>query len=451
MKVVFSSFFKPGEGGGDARVAQEISQAFAKQGHQVLFVQPGKENSEFVKDVGVRVCSVKSVGEENVSIPALTPKSIKFIFSCLKEFSPDVVHGQDPGPLAYLLQFWAKENKVPFFFTSHVLPTRVSEFGGQTVSPLIDKFFESSLFESYFANFFENCDAVIALNKANRRDIRTYGYEGNIFTIPNGRNLSLYTCLPYPDNNVEPVRLLFVGFISRRKNQKFLLQVKKHLPAECHLDLVGGVLEEDYFSELNQFIEKNKLKNVKFWGQVTHEKVVELLGKSTLFVSASQLEVQSLVILEALAAGRPVIGLDNETVGELVDEDVGVKLPADTTPVNFAKELENLLSYPSSKFNKICKNARSRVTPFDWENVVKRTVSAYEKLCSAKLEKRHVSWEEQDLSKWEEIRGGWLKNWRQEDKKTYQYSWWAAFPVILVSLLGTAFYSLRDIWVETVK
>lgn len=57
---------------------------------------------------------------------------------------------------------------------------------------------------------------------------------------------------------------------------------------------------------------------VKFYGFVPHEKVVKLLKNFDLFVTASPMETQGLVVLEAMAAGLPVVGVDMLAVPEVV-------------------------------------------------------------------------------------------------------------------------------------
>jgi len=59
-------------------------------------------------------------------------------------------------------------------------------------------------------------------------------------------------------------------------------------------------------------------KKVKFYGFVPHEKVIRLLKNYDLFVTASPMETQGLVVLEAMAAGLPVVGVDMLAVPEVV-------------------------------------------------------------------------------------------------------------------------------------
>jgi hypothetical protein len=97
-------------------------------------------------------------------------------------------------------------------------------------------------------------------------------------------------------------------------------------------------------------------------------------------VSASKMEVQSLVVIEALASGTPVVGLANETVDELVDESVGCRVPSEATPEAFARCVERICALPQSEYDRLCENARRRVETLDWSVVVGRTSDAYEKI-----------------------------------------------------------------------
>jgi hypothetical protein len=122
------------------------------------------------------------------------------------------------------------------------------------------------------------------------------------------------------------------------------------------------------------------LGNVIFAGQVEHDTVAGYLERAHLFVSASKMEVQSLSVIEALASGTPVVGLSNETIDELVDAEVGRVLPKDAPPHAFAAAVDEVCSLAPRQYERLCKQARQRVAPFDWPNVVAMTEEAYRSL-----------------------------------------------------------------------
>jgi glycosyltransferase involved in cell wall biosynthesis len=59
-------------------------------------------------------------------------------------------------------------------------------------------------------------------------------------------------------------------------------------------------------------------ESVKFYGFVPHDKVVKMLKDFDIFVTASPMETQGLVILEAMAAGLPVVGVNMLAVPEVI-------------------------------------------------------------------------------------------------------------------------------------
>jgi hypothetical protein len=106
------------------------------------------------------------------------------------------------------------------------------------------------------------------------------------------------------------------------------------------------------------------------------------------------MEVQSLVIIEALASGTPVVALPNETTEELIDESVGVLLEKGTKPAAYAQAIQEILSLPEEEYLDLSQQARKRVSHLDWSNIVSRTVSAYQDL---QEEKPTISEKESDI------------------------------------------------------
>ena len=89
------------------------------------------------------------------------------------------------------------------------------------------------------------------------------------------------------------------------------------------------------------------------------------------------MEVQSLAVLEALASGTPVLGLSNETIDELVDGEVGMRLERGTTPAEFARAVRAICESDQESYRRLCRGARERVRPFDWANAIGLTERVY--------------------------------------------------------------------------
>jgi glycosyltransferase involved in cell wall biosynthesis len=233
-------------------------------------------------------------------------------------------------------------------------------------------------------NFYLNCDALIALNQSALESIREFGFQGSVFVVPNGRDLKYYSCCKNADNTIDQKILVFIGFLNKRKNQAYLLKTLKELPANYILRLIGKPLTPEYLDELKEYCREHSLKNVEFVGQIEHDQIPDFLEEAHVFPSASKMEVQSLVVIEALASGTPVVGLSNETIDELINDEVGACLAKDKEPVDFAKQIERICNLPVDEYQAMCQTARKRVAHLDWSNVVYSTSEAYQEILKIK-------------------------------------------------------------------
>src|SRR4030042_2359825 len=379
MRIVFTTFFRESHGGGCGRVSYEIAQAFAQQGHETVLICPGPKTE--IKKVAphLRYLQIRSAGEGDVAIPYLTVKNLQFLFNFLKSFSPQIIHAHDFGPISLSSQFWAINNQIPFIYTSHALPTKTSDFIGESYA-FFGKLLDSKFFQKYFTTFLRGCDALIALNKEAQKDIFKYGFKKEIFTIPNGRDLKAYRSCRLANIKEKEKQLTFIGYLSTRKNQKYLLRVMKYLPNNFTLNLIGSPINPGYLKILKDGANKNHLRRVNFLGQVPYKQIPQFLAKTHLFVSVSKIEVQSLVIIEALASGTPVVALSNETTSELVDETVGFCLGKKTSPQIFAQQIEKICSLSPKEYETLCRHAQKKVIHLDWSEIVKQTKQVYQKL-----------------------------------------------------------------------
>ncbi len=377
MKIVFTVVFKKGYGGGVGRVAYEIAEYFSKY-HDVVLICPGDTLGLTKGENGLKLFTIPSAGEGHACIPDLSQKNVRRLHSFLNAFKPDIIHAHEQTSISLICQVWALQNKVPFFYTAHVLVDKILDFGAKDMLSIFNFKLTESFLNNYFNTFLKNCDAVIALNEPVEESIRRVGFKHRIFRIPNGRNLSLYQSCRFADITSEPKILTFVGSLGPRKNQIFLLEVLKCLPENYILQLVGSALIPHEDTDLHDFVTTHHLeKRVVFSGEINHLDIPKWLEKTHVFVSASQMEVQSLVILEALASGRPVVGLSNETVNEVVDDEVGARLPKEATPQEFAQQVLRICQLPPEKYAQICQSARQRVSHLDWYNIMNVTIDAY--------------------------------------------------------------------------
>jgi 1,2-diacylglycerol 3-alpha-glucosyltransferase len=374
MKILVVSSHEQLHGGGEGRLSFEFAVEMSRR-HEVLLVYPGGVPERLPPGTRLTVYPVRSL---DFTLPALTPAEYRALFRVLDAFGPDVVHSHTPWFMGAIAQPWARQRRVPFFFTAHELPSKILEWGlvrymrGVSRTGLLHV-----LNRTYLVTFCRHCTGVVALNQAAARDIRGIGYRGRLSIIPNGRTLALYDGKEPVDVGAPEKILAFIGDILPRKNQKYLVSVLSCLPSNYRLLLIGHNVDHRYRGEIEDALTPELRKRVTFTGNLPHERVPEHLARTHLWVSASLMEVQSLAVLEALASGTPVLGLSNETIDEIVDETAGGKLPRDTTPAQFALEVRRLCEQDPASYAALCAGARVKALPFDWSNAIRTTETLY--------------------------------------------------------------------------
>ena len=134
-----------------------------------------------------------------------------------------------------------------------------------------------------------------------------------ITVIPYGTNFPVHDNV---QNVPDSVKFIYVGQVSYRKGMHYLLRAFADLEQESiELTVVGAInpvsgLYDDY----------KRCKNIHFIGNVSHEKVKELLLASNVFVFASLSEGLSLSCIEALSCGLPIVCSTNSGANDLITD-----------------------------------------------------------------------------------------------------------------------------------
>lgn len=184
-------------------------------------------------------------------------------------------------------------------------------------------------FKSYARACYEACNPVIALYAANNMIQERLGAAtARLRTIPNGVDVARYAALPDNRDPAAPTVAL-IGRVVEIKDVKTYIRaiaiVHRTIPAAQFLLL--GPTEEDaaYAAECFDMVRQLGLESVlTFTGKV---RIDDWLPKIALIVLTSLSEAQPLVILEAGAAGIPIVTPDVGCCRELVEGKPGEDPP----------------------------------------------------------------------------------------------------------------------------
>jgi glycosyltransferase involved in cell wall biosynthesis len=342
MKILFVSQFHKfaKNGGGEAIITFQQAKALVDNEHTVAMLTHGETDTTFFdQDMGLTFIHAHTRGEAPFGYMPLTRNQFAYIEAAILKFNPDVIHAHTMSYLAVLAQGIALKHNYRFLYTTHELPDRLVEFFrfGKWLQQA------SSVFVHLLVKaFLVNTDKVLAINQASKQSTLNLAYRGQIDVVHNGVEIELYQNIPtvYPDDKI---MLFFIGQISERKNQEFLVRVLACLPMEFHLVLIGSC-DQSYLRKL-----KARAKNlgvsdrVTYAGQIPNQELPSVLAGYHCFVSASKTEVQSVAVIEALAAAKPVVALENETIIELTNSLSVIALPKTAQPQAFANAVATML------------------------------------------------------------------------------------------------------------
>ena len=197
-----------------------------------------------------------------------------------------------------------------------------------------------------------------------------------ISNIPNGVDASAFNFANVQKDKIreqlglhqDETYLLYVGRLSHEKGLDVLIEALASLKYQQKLNcrvLLGGAGELK--ESLMQQVDHHQLQaNVEFLGKLSHQQVAEYMASSDGFCLASRREGLPNVILEAMAAGLPVVASRVGGVPELIDEKSGIMVSPED-PQALAKGIDELLN---SSWDEKCiaDNVRQR----SWQSVAQQ-------------------------------------------------------------------------------
>jgi phosphatidylinositol alpha-mannosyltransferase len=346
-----------------------LSKALRSLGHQVTVITSGPPAD--VEDSTVRI-------GRNALFPingAMVNVTVGFNLGkrLRKEFSNgvfDVIHIQCPLeptlPLAALAA--ARSIALPVVGTFH-MAARVSR-AYEVFSPVLLK--QAS-----------RLDARIAVSRTAERFALRY-FPGEYAVIPNGVDLSRFT------NKTEQVgelmdgkiNILFVGRLDVRKQVPWLVSSFKKLYSRnrnCRLIIIGKGLTEPA-CRIAAFPLVGK--SVFFKGSVLPEDLPQYYNSTHVFCSVpSGSESFGIVLLEAMAAGKPVVATDIDGYREAVtDGGEGILVrPGDTAAL--VEAMERLVEDRELRLAMGTRGHR-KASQFDWSQVARNVEDIYARLVS---------------------------------------------------------------------
>ena len=231
----------------------------------------------------------------------------------------------------------------------------------------------------------KSANAVVVSSKLEYEDAVEFGIEKTkLHVIPMGIDVDEYVDNPIKQNG-DAINILFVGRIARVRRIEILLQAVAKLSIPFHVTLVGGeektssLSRSGYLDELKKLCKDLNINDrVTFVGPVAQNELFNWYSKGDIFVYPSLYENFGQPILEAAAAGLPIVSTPVGVAQEIItDNETGFLFNGDD------QELANRITQLTDQNlrKKIGGAVRERVRDlYGWEGIIKQYLDLYRSL-----------------------------------------------------------------------
>ncbi len=360
MKILFLSLHYPPVIGGLETWTKNISVRLSSKAEVFVLAgkvagEPRKETKNGVKIIRASLFKLRDLSYSSffyifTALPLMFFKA----YSLIKEEKIDILvcSGFLNGFLGYCLKIMFR---IPYIITVQ------SQQGKSSVKKLV----------------YKNADLCIAASSVIRKYFEQIGCR-NVAVSPNGVDLSRFQNLNREQSRKElgltqnDFVIITVARLEKIKGIEYLIGAIRNFQFSIfnfQLLIVGDGKERKNLENLAQKLGVGD--RVRFLGQVPNDKVPQILAAGDCFVLPSLKEGFGIVILEAMAAGLPVIATNVGGIPDIIqDGNNGILIePANSQAI--ANAIKQIIGQKDLT-SKIIANSWNSLSQYDWDNIANK-------------------------------------------------------------------------------
>jgi alpha-1,6-mannosyltransferase len=371
MKIIHVANFYGPKSGGIKTTLHNLGVGYRSEGHEFIFVVPGKkfarESNEYGGCITLPSWVIPFSGGYRV---IRSTRQVKTILQALK---PDRLEVSDRFTLSCLGK-WASRQKIPAIVFSHeTLKGLVKNYLGVSLNKIV-KWHNSKLASKF--------DFVVTTTNFAASEFNEIGTQ-NLVQIPLGVDLENFSPTRYNSElrskmlKGGDLLLVHCGRLSPEKKPERSLQVLRELlkrGINARLVFIGsGPLHKKLYDSSRDI-------PVTFWGYVANKKLLaEMISSADISLAPGPIETFCLAALESLASGTPVVASNTSAVGEFLRCENGsvVGLTAENNGAAFADAVEELLSI-AHKQPDLRARCREQAEKYPWSKTISQLNSLHE-------------------------------------------------------------------------
>jgi glycosyltransferase involved in cell wall biosynthesis len=361
-------------GGSDVSTVR-FAKLLKKRGHKVIFIAARLDRTkkiDYYDTIKVHCFRSMSLPFLNTKFRIILPtvKSMKRIF--VNEHI-DVVHVMHPLPSAKSAIKAAKSLNLKIVTHSHARPENVFWMFIPKILRLkkLNDYFYKSVLKVY-----TKADATICPTKFAEKSLKQYEPKLNTAVITNGVDTKKFCKMnatplkkKYKINSKDKI-ILFVGRLHPEKNVATIIKAMPYLlkkDKNVRLLIAGeGYLRSTFVSLAKKL---NAAESITFLGNVRNDKIAEVYNIADVFVLPSIIEIEGMVVLEAMACAKPILIANSKHSAAPQFVNGNGYLFETKSPTDFANKAFNILKNPKLK-NAMGKKSLALSKSYDINNSV---------------------------------------------------------------------------------
>jgi len=386
MKIIIGSESFAPNISGVATATELLAKSLSKQGHKVFVFAPSKstktyEDKSFKEFRVIRFRSMPNPFRRGFRVGLLPGKDISRYFETIK---PDLVHLQDPNSISTGLLKSATKNNVPIVITNHFSLEYVISYV-KYLRPIHKQL--KMFLRHHLSSFYNKCDYVTCPTETVKKDLLSWGVKVPIVAISNGVDLDkFFVYLNVADvlkkyHIPQNPTVLYVGRVDKDKKIEVLIDVIPKVLKEvnAHFVIIGSGDEVLRMKKKTQKLQVDYAISWVGWLDKNSEDFVQLYQDAKVFAIPSTIETQSIVTMEAMAAGLPIVGANAGALPELIIDGKNGYLARPDDVDDFAKKIIKILKDNNLQKN-MSKKSLELVSKHQISTSINKIMKIYEEI-----------------------------------------------------------------------
>lgn len=370
--------------GGLEQSLHSFSLELRKLGHEVLIAAPGPAGKTDKKENVVRLPAFHHNNKKGIEFSINLPLPGEFT-RIMDEFRPDIIHSHYPFFMGDFALRLSRRYHVPLVFSYHIMFEHYVHY-----LPIRTEGVKRFLI-TLACGYANMCRHVIAPTQSVKDILIKRRIKTPITVVPTGVDVRAFgrgSGKAFRRKNRIPADALVIGHVGRlapEKNLDFmvpaLIEALKN-NKNIHALIVGRGPSVPMIR--STFKKAGLQKRLHLTGYLDGQNLIDAYHAMDVFAFASLSETQGIVLIEALAAGVPVVGIYAPGVREAVENYVNGRVIRKPSQKKFTAALEWVLKQPYSKSAMIKQQAKNSAQEYSISCCARRMLKIYRQLTDRK-------------------------------------------------------------------